>query len=55
MAKNPGGRPANYTDEQLRGALTALLDAGIAEEDLSATRVTEELKTCPRASLTRRA
>ncbi len=44
MAKNPGGRPANYTDEQLRDALEALLDAGIAEEDLTASRVTDELK-----------
>lgn len=44
MAKNPGGRPANYTDEQLRDALEALLDAGIAEEDLTASRVTKELK-----------
>lgn len=44
MAKNPGGRPANHTDDQLRDALEALLAAGIAEEDLTASRVTKELK-----------
>ncbi|WP_098411701.1 hypothetical protein [Thioclava sp. ES.031] len=44
MAKNPGGRPPNYLDEQLRDAIEALLDAGISEEDLSAPLVTKELK-----------
>ncbi|WGT50423.1 hypothetical protein [Thioclava nitratireducens] len=44
MAKNPGGRPPNYLDAQLRDALEALLAAGIAEEDLTASRVTKELK-----------
>ena len=41
MAKNPGGRPSNSSEEQLRDTLEALLAAGVTEDEITTTRVTQ--------------